>query len=250
MLYILVSIHAPLAGRDGAPAESPHALPRFQSTRPLRGATTGSKKATTEFTCFNPRAPCGARRHLYAPLDIAGWVSIHAPLAGRDNYSAQVLKANMRFNPRAPCGARQYTLSHSARTDRFQSTRPLRGATWMPLPGAPAEGVSIHAPLAGRDFMRLSPISRCGCFNPRAPCGARPGRPAVPGTANRVSIHAPLAGRDLLRADRWHGRRQVSIHAPLAGRDSSTVPLIGGQAGFNPRAPCGARQSWRYVAEV
>ena len=79
----------------------------------------------------------------------------------------------------------------------FQSTRPLRGAT--PTAGAQRQGtgISIHAPLAGRDvtfsesgsnwvsFQSTRPLrgatgqDRTGVggglyFNPRAPCGARP----------------------------------------------------------------------------
>ncbi len=57
-------------------------------------------------------------------------------------------------------------------------------------------GISIHAPLAGRDVCTI-PHSR-GIF--------------------KISIHAPLAGRDLRHHDAQaaHG---ISIHAPLAGRD-------------------------------
>ena len=80
----------------------------------------------------------------------------------------------VHFNPRAPCGARQGALHHSR-----------------------AAGISIHAPLAGRDvyirmretgrkaFQSTRPLrgatgqDRTGVggglyFNPRAPCGARP----------------------------------------------------------------------------
>ena len=41
--------------------------------------------------------------------------------------------------------------------------------------------------------------------------------------------------------DSWH----VSIHAPHAGRDAWISVWCSLQRGFNPRAPCGARQSRR-----
>ena len=55
-------------------------------------------------------------------------------------------------------------------------------------------------------------------FNPRAPCGARPGLCYILNDRHNVSIHAPHAGRDAAlietRRAEW-----VSIHAPHAGRD-------------------------------
>ena len=55
----------------------------------------------------------------------------------------------------------------------FQSTRPIRGATYGRYTTKEETGVSIHAPRVGRD-VRLRQCS-CArrCFNPRAPCGAR-----------------------------------------------------------------------------
>ena len=148
---------------------------RFQSTRPLRGATVGKGRhisAEPHFnprapcgarplptgqpifnTHFNPRAPCGARQDATEKAADKAAISIHAPLAGRDEYpgAADVLKLIFQstrplrgatgamaiiarldgyFNPRAPCGARRRTNRHHAAIGRFQSTRPLRGATY------------------------------------------------------------------------------------------------------------------------
>ena len=101
-----ISIHAPRAGRDWPGPEDcsdrTYFNPRapcgarrgsgsqgggsggFQSTRPVRGATT-----------------C----HSEVILDID--ISIHAPRAGRDSGSAASVSSAGDFNPRAPCGARQ-----------------------------------------------------------------------------------------------------------------------------------------------
>ena len=123
-----VSIHAPRAGRDapifdnenGEVSFNPRApcgarqmrfcalsIPIvFQSTRPVRGATTSH--------------PMRRQRSS---------VSIHAPRAGRDVRSRSVSANSWSFNPRAPCGARQIAWNIFRAICTFQSTRPVRGAT-------------------------------------------------------------------------------------------------------------------------
>ena len=212
---------------------------RFQSTRPVRGAT----------------APCPApcmRRH----------VSIHAPRAGRDRRyliapprlirfnprapcGARLTSKSLRFgcvcfNPRAPCGARHLCSSLPITTAEFQSTRPVRGATprsmtalllslfqsTRPVRGATRRWssdrhivqVSIHAPRAGRDRQTIKMVRWYGCFNPRAPCGARPHPISSAGVVCSFNPRAPC------------GARLWSYMFP-EWRDR-----------FNPRAPCGARR--------
>ena len=217
----------------------------FQSTRPLRGATRRRGARSARFANFNPRAPCGARPTIphksqaltphFNPRAPCGarpnsaaairsrTISIHAPLAGRDGPRYRVVKVS----------------------SKFQSTRPLRGATLCKVGVPRVLDISIHAPLAGRD---LKPLFRGfgGRFN--------------------ISIHAPLAGRDDggdgMKAAYTHfnprapcGARQppspsrrrlqgISIHAPLAGRDPHYSNLHSLQRHFNPRAPCGARLNY------
>ena len=105
----------------------------FQSTRPMRGATRRSPRRDTSPRDFNPRAPCGARRHPQSHPAGSGAISIHAPHAGRDDFS----------NASQVGGA------------LFQSTRPVRGATVCLFVMIINEHISIHAPRAGRDFLRL-----------------------------------------------------------------------------------------------
>ena len=64
----MISIHAPLTGRDALTSVLNSVLTTFQSTRPLRGATIGN--ALTK-RIFN--------------------ISIHAPLTGRDSKNAQIV---------------------------------------------------------------------------------------------------------------------------------------------------------------
>ncbi|WP_162141751.1 hypothetical protein, partial [Selenomonas artemidis] len=100
-------------------------------------------------------------------------VSIHAPRAGRDRGSLYLGVGRYKFQSTRPVrGAtpRHADLEHIV---SFQSTRPVRGATRFNGPNQAFFLVSIHAPRAGRDDVLLC----CGFLR-------------------IVSIHAPRAGRD------------------------------------------------------
>ena len=97
---------------------------------------------------------------------------------------------------RAPCGARLSCSASLPASTEFQSTRPLRGAT----PG----------------FVFCQP-RECN-FNPRAPCGARPGRFPLLTIQPDFNPRAPCGAR--------------------RPEDSRDPPYWN----FNPRAPCGARR--------
>ena len=101
-----ISIHAPRAGRDCCLPPYSFQTGKFQSTRPVRGATSPCRSPGTR-----PR------------------ISIHAPRAGRDRTSSGSRTTSTNFNPRAPCGARPSRSSLLVCSPRFQSTRPVRGAT-------------------------------------------------------------------------------------------------------------------------
>ena len=143
------------------------------------------------------------------------------------------------FNPRAPCGARPLSRCGSFCASRFQSTRPLRGATGRRGVVLLDDGISIHAPLAGRDFEPLrvvlrveisihAPLAgrdlipRAACFfiayfNPRAPCGARLALVLHGSQILEISIHAPLAGRDRLTSGRLLPTSLFQSTRPLRG---------------------------------
>ena len=58
-----ISIHAPHTGRDVVQSGQDKTGPRFQSTRPIRGATLLLRWLAVAIINFNPRAPYGARLH-------------------------------------------------------------------------------------------------------------------------------------------------------------------------------------------
>ena len=122
---------------------------------------------------FNPRAPCGARQMTCKLLPACLGFNPRAPCGARRASPYGRYQRGCSFNPRAPCGARHQVTRPKPKPERFQPTRPLRGATvsvqmWYPLkefqPTRPLRGathqtqrqkqdckVSTHAPLAGRD---------------------------------------------------------------------------------------------------
>ena len=83
--------------------------------------------------------------------DIERLISIHAPRVGRDRLMPDLVIAHVHFNPRAPCGARQVEASTTGVNLKFQSTRPVWGATDDTIEETKPKSISIHAPRVGRD---------------------------------------------------------------------------------------------------
>ena len=159
-------------GRDGRYGQDWPTRCAFQSTHPVRGATTNS--ATVSFICgFQSTHPVrGATRScISAPL--RSLISIHAPRAGCDITPGDYLR----------------------RPKEFQSTHPVRGATLLQVRGRYVQPISIHAPRAGCDCLRapsraMHPIS---IHAPRAGCDSKVD---TGGESKNISIHAPRAGCD------------------------------------------------------
>ena len=60
--YELFQSTRPMRGATSGGRRMMHVDAGFQSTRPMRGATRKRKPQHEDFSDFNPRAPCGARR--------------------------------------------------------------------------------------------------------------------------------------------------------------------------------------------
>ncbi len=146
---------------------------------------------------FNPRTPCGVRPDSVASQVRRLWNFNPRTPCGVRQKIWKYPQAERYFNPRTPCGVRLSSSFIAARSNGFQSTHPLRGATLMgtmvkssffgfqsthPLRGATAVlwfhhqpiKISIHAPLAGCDHacQVFTPYAST-YFNPRTPCGVR-----------------------------------------------------------------------------
>ena len=162
---------------------------------------------------------------------------------GCDTNAGNTVFTNSRyFNPRTPCGVRRAKRISRSRTERFQSTHPVWGATGRRCTTLGLIDISIHAPRVGCD-MRLSELHfNPKHFNPRTPCGVRPNRirtislsrrfqsthPVWGATAicpvviytDGISIHAPRVGCDDVMKSESATRKFISIHAPRVGCDT------------------------------
>ena len=160
---------------------------------------------------------------------------------GRDRNAYGQSSKRPDFNPRAPYGARQIPSSCSHLLYKFQSTRPVWGATQSG--GRPRRGecISIHAPRMGRDSAYCRYAPRPTDFNPRAPYGARLIRRVFPWRATSFQSTRPVWGattstkcllsyKILFQSTRpvWGATlgeflpepdETISIHAPRMGRD-------------------------------
>ena len=102
-----ISIHAPHAGCDGKPSLLVFDNCVFQSTHPMRGATS----LLSRFNCldiFQSTHPMRGATHRIRHKAVYGaHISIHAPHAGCDQFTILQSADFCDFNPRTPCGVRQ-----------------------------------------------------------------------------------------------------------------------------------------------
>ena len=198
----------------------------FQSTHSLRSATVNRPYLQGEVivSIHALLAECDPS-HGYQPGQPRN-VSIHALLAECDRNLTKTGIKKLGFNPRTPCGVRPRTASKNGPGNLFQSTHSLRSATLFLLQFIKNNAVSIHALLAECDSINPTGLHYQSRFNPRTPCGVRPG--------DAASVSGSIV---------------VSIHALLAECDQRIGSNSSGLAGFNPRTPCGVRLrgSWRWT---
>ena len=88
------------------------------------------RRASADLRCFNPRLPCGRRLEIYRAKIRNNHVSIHASHAGGDAQTAYDVKDEFCFNPRLPCGRRLLPPMTMRGIRPFQSTPPMREATY------------------------------------------------------------------------------------------------------------------------
>ena len=101
----IISIHAPHTGRDWLMVPGILYTWEFQSTRPIRGATSGSCTSWPTVRYFNPRAPYGARPPTSLTPSRPAYFNPRAPYGARRARAASLV-SSPNFNPRAPYGAR------------------------------------------------------------------------------------------------------------------------------------------------
>ena len=164
-----VSTHAPLAGSDERGSLRLMRLVQFQPTLPLRGATRASRHRSPHPQCFNPRSPCGERRHQQEVPRHPGVVSTHAPLAGSDGSQSDRRTRHPRFNPRSPCGERRERAPVHLELVGVSTHAPLAGSDHVESRELHGHRVSTHAPLAGSDQTSYSVAASSDKFQPTLP---------------------------------------------------------------------------------
>ena len=189
----------------------------FQSTRPVRGATTYTHTPHTPTVCFNPRAPCGARQQAFL-----------APLCAS------------LFQSTRPVRGATGRIHWVERREEFQSTRPVRGATCVRRTCPPYSWFQSTRPVRGATTVDGIGTGRIKFQSTRPVRGATQ-RTESPHCGTEFQSTRPVRGATAL--EKLETRLlEVSIHAPRAGRDCCVDVFSYMRLCFNPRAPCGARQ--------
>ena len=167
-----ISIHAPRAGSDvpgrvggtmnvnfnpRSPCGERHgrlewlrAEISFQSTLPVRGATTGLQGLPWHDRDFNPRSPCGERPGYDAVVLQIPHFNPRSPCGERPGVRGNAAASGWNFNPRSPCG------------ERLGSANKL-GAFFDFNPRSPC---GERPEYKHNDSLLID-------FNPRSPCGER-----------------------------------------------------------------------------
>ena len=125
--------------------------PKFQSTRPVWGATVLVCPTMLESLFQSTRPVWGATTN-GVNLCMTSKISIHAPRVGRDKRRQLFAGARKRISIHAPrVGRDWFKYSGLFIVHQFQSTRPVWGATFLDDAVETRIGISIHAPRVGRD---------------------------------------------------------------------------------------------------
>mgnify|MGYP007129632154 CR=1 FL=1 len=151
------------------------AAKHFNPRSPCGERRQNAQQGLMDQNHFNPRSPCGERHHRFtwrlrshqfqSTLPVWGAtkpsqtssgsqpISIHAPRVGSDR--EVTVKGLLRsISIHAP----------RVGSDRGRCAYPRR-----------LRGISIHAPRVGSDRRNGGTVGRLLYFNPRSPCGERPG---------------------------------------------------------------------------
>ena len=123
-----ISIHAPHAGCDPSDMIGVIMRRHFNPRTPcgVRRAWSRSWSRSISFQSTHPLRGATSIIIVIYPFQL---ISIHAPLAGCDMALIPITQLTQNFNPRTPCGVRRSKMHPIYWRAVFQSTHPLRGAT-------------------------------------------------------------------------------------------------------------------------
>ena len=167
-------------------------------------------------------------------------ISIHTPHAGSDNRRTNSKSKIANFNPHSPCGERPGCWLSVTTPRLFQSTLPMRGATYDFTWFDRSQSISIHTPHAGSDKFALISSGVIAHFNPHSPCGERHKLRYHLRDSFDFNPHSPCGERQLC-FQLCIVSFPISIHTPHAGSDEKSHCKLSQGLYFNPHSPCGER---------
>ena len=218
---IEISIHTPHAGSDALLSFTAVKNPLFQSTLPMRGATSNMTMYLKQ-TLFQSTLPMrGATRIPHHKINEIS-ISIHTPHAGSDVTFSMLLITISNFNPHSPCGERL-----------FSSRYFLLLAHFNP-----------HSPCGERLPISWQWHLRHIYFNPHSPCGERHAQIQYVLAIRQFQSTLPMRGATTTYTSDMV-QISISIHTPHAGSDCKLSTVLAKSMNFNPHSPCGERPTWK-----
>ena len=147
---------------------------------------------------FNPRSPCGERPWVSVLYSEAGVFQSTLPVRGATAWGRLRKRAIVRFQSTLPVRGATTAVRDTPTIPAFQSTLPVRGATGAAgvrcteqaafQSTLPVRGATLYSrvslprlifqstlPVRGATVPAICYLSRARNFNPRSPCGERPG---------------------------------------------------------------------------
>ena len=192
---LLISIHAPRTGSDGALKKLFPSL-LFQSTLPARGATT--------FVVHAQKSN----------------ISIHAPRTGSDALYFPRIAFARYFNPRSPHGERPSGQPEPPAASNFNPRSPHGERRHTRTQTASPKTISTHAPRTGSDGIKHGKRFGQRAFQPTLP--ARGATPPIRGFVKALAFQPTLPARGATRRQQLiYHRLCISTHAPRTGSDQN-----------------------------
>ena len=177
----------------------------------------------------------GATGQLHACRHGYRFQSTH-PLRGATRGKPDLQRLGTDFNPRTPCGVRPAFRIRGCRGANFNPRTPCGVRPDLMAVYTQTLEISIHAPLAGCDFLSSKLMFANEHFNPRTPCGVRPDLNFILSGGGTFQSTHPLRGATTGTPE--HPDIDfISIHAPLAGCDAETPARASPKAKFQSTHP-------------
>ena len=141
-------------GERPAIAPPERSQPSFQSTLPVRGATSFTLIQRGTIFVFQSTLPVRGATIAAVADDPSTPISIHAPRAGSDRLGTEYCDLRRYFNPRSPCGERHSNAWVALGAAHFNPRSPCGERRPVQIVGYRFLDISIHAPRAGSDPCR------------------------------------------------------------------------------------------------